>query len=259
MSIMRQSLKNWLKPNISIMCQGTVCDTLPEETRNKMVKITMDSGLSGREMGAPIDTGYALGKVTHGTYDTVPIIRNPDTIGTFHTHTRGHEIETRPSTKDVTEMITHNDKIMCIGYSGKIGQKIQCFTPLEPAWSRIKTKIDQFVTDAQPIREQLRFFGDKIKKLQKDHDAKPEPKISDDVFLSERRFISIRIRELEKQYAPLLERRSQIMEELDRHIQYISGYPLEQIPRDYKQLLLNSCKVVWEALPEFPELAGVFD
>lgn len=170
MSAMGQSLNNWLQRHgASVMGQeATVCDRFPENTRDKMWDISMDSARTGfvagifdpaklREKGAPITKDYTLGTVRTGTRDRVLIPRPEGTIGTYHTHPFHSSF---PSIIDAYEVLKHDDKVTCIGATGKPGTKIQCFTPNKPKWDEIQYKFRLLVDD---IKDYNNKVGAKLK------------------------------------------------------------------------------------------------
>ena len=150
-SEMRQALDNWLqRQGASVMRQEMlVCDAIPPHTKDAMINISTKSAAKEREMGAPITQDYTLGNVLTGTMEQVPVPRPAGTIGTYHTHPFGWA---KPSTYDMLEALNKDDKIMCIGASGKIGTKIACFTPKEPKWSELGYKSRLLADDINHVQ-----------------------------------------------------------------------------------------------------------
>lgn len=158
-SVMGQSLNNWLqKYDTSVMRQNmAICNYFPEHTKDAMIGISESSANILREKGAPITQDYTLGKVLTGTRNRVLIPRPPGTIGSFHTHPMGW---TRPSPYDLLDALERNDKVMCIGASGKIGTKIACYTPKDPRWSELR---GEFASLAGSINEFNKGIGRRYK------------------------------------------------------------------------------------------------
>lgn len=238
MSIVGNRLQVWLgRQNVSIMRQATMCDAIPSHTRESMISIAIDSAHKNREMGAPLTHDYTLGKVITGTETRVPIPRPEGTIGTYHTHPFGWA---RPSPYDALDTLFHNDKVMCIGASGKIGAKIKCFTPKEPKWSELK---EEFYELDKTIAIFNMRVGGKFKER------------------------GIRLRNLLKVADPgyhnegvILERkRQELLDKLNRQLLNL-GYKEEWRPQEKVNgweavpLMMDSCKLLWETIEEEKEL-----
>lgn len=165
MSLIGQALDNWLqRQGASVMHQEvTACERFPEHTKEAMWDISVASTRSSfvegvfwpdklREKGAPITHDYTLGNVRTGTIDRVLIPRPEETIGTFHTHPMGHPF---PSHTDTLEVMDKDDKVTCIGASGKAGTKIQCFTANKPKYSDIQYKFRLLDDDIKDFNKKV--------------------------------------------------------------------------------------------------------
>ncbi|MBA7608353.1 hypothetical protein ES703_15530 [subsurface metagenome] len=154
MSAIGQALNNWLqRQGASVMRQeATVCEALPPNTQEQMIAISIDSAYKIREMGAAMTHDYTLGRVFTGTRDKVFLPRPEGTIGTYHTHPFGAPF---PSITDTLEVMNRDDKITCIGATGKPGTKIQCFTPNKPKWDDFQFKLRLLVDDIKDYNGKL--------------------------------------------------------------------------------------------------------
>lgn len=239
MSLIGQALDKWLqRQNTSMFMQATICEMFPPKIREQMITISTDSAqrtIRGepdpREMGAAITQDYTLGNIITGTLDRVPIPRPAGSIGTFHTHPFGWA---KPSITDALEALARNDKVSCIGATGKIGTKIACFTPKEPRWSELKDEFDKLDKD-------IAMFNIKVTGKYKAQ--------------------GIRLRELlrvkepvaHKEGVALESRRQKLMDELTKQVLYL-GYKEEWRPQKKvngwiaEPLMLDRCKIIWETL-----------
>lgn len=235
MSVVGQALNSWLqRQGASVLKQeATVCDRFPDHTRGAMISISTKSALKEREMGAPVTHDYTLGSIITGTMERVPIPRPEGTIGTYHTHPFGWA---RPSTYDILDAMRKDDKVMCIGASGKIGTKIACFEPKEPKWSELRFKSRLLADDINDFNKKVgvkyRQRGIDLRKLLKE--VRPE-------YLEE---------------GVLLERRRQkLVDELDKQLLFM-GYEEEWRPQkkvdgwEAESLMLDRCKIIWETIEE---------
>lgn len=234
MSTIGQALNNWLqRQGASILRQATICDAFPPRTREAMISISVDSARKEREMGAAITHDYTLGTVFTGTRERVPIPRPEGTIGTYHTHPFGWA---RPSLYDLLDSLRYDDKVMCIGASGKPGTKIQCFTPKEPKWSGLRDKATELFKDImgfnKKVSDRYKERGLKLRKLL--GEVRPE-------YLEE----GIRLER----------RRQSLIDELDKQLIY-TGYKEEWRPQrkvngwEPEPIMLDSCRIIWETLEE---------
>lgn len=168
MSIMREGLNTWIKkfqPPVAIMGDdtggGTICDYMPESTTMAMEDIAKeaqhhriskdildaDGNVIGHnidvvsvEAGAPIEKDLSLGIKSYGTKHNVAIIRDDNTVGTYHAHVASQDV--KPSKTDITTAMTFNDSVFCIGtHMPLTGTKIKCYTPHEPQWSDLRKRL----------------------------------------------------------------------------------------------------------------------
>jgi len=235
MSVIGQALNNWLqRQGTSIMRQeAMVCEAFPPHTKDAMIDISIKSADKEREMGAPITGDYTLGKVLTGTRTRVPIPRPTGTIGTYHTHPFGWA---HPSSYDMLDAMNKDDKVMCVGASGKPGTKIKCFTPKDPKWSELRYK--------------LRLLSDDINDFNNRVGAKYRQR-------------GIDLRKLLKEVMPewheegvIIERRRRaLIDGLDKQLLYM-GYKEEWRPQkktngwEAEPIVMDSCKILWETLEE---------
>lgn len=154
MSTISDALNNWLqRRGASVMRQeATVCDAIPPNTQEQMIAVSVDSASKIREMGAAITHDYTLGRVFTGTQYKVLLPRPEGAIGTYHTHPFGAPF---PSIADTLEAMNRNDRLMCIGSSGKPGTKIQCFTPNKPKWDDSQFKFRLLMDDIKDYNKKL--------------------------------------------------------------------------------------------------------
>lgn len=132
-----------------------VCEAMPGYVTNQMIDLSEKSTRIGTEFGAVVNldrTQYggaflpdmSLTNIIEGNNLGVEIPRSENTEGTFHTHPFG---DPNPSAGDLQDMMIHNDKLMCIGATGKAGTKIKCFSPNEPVFTQLKDEFAQLATD----------------------------------------------------------------------------------------------------------------
>ena len=184
MSTISNALNKWLQrqQNISVMRQEvSVCEMLPPATKDKMINISEASAMypgeykpeKVRERGAPITQDYTLGDVKIGTRDRVAIPRPPGTLGTYHTHPWGSPF---PSHLDTVDAMDKDDKLMCIGATGKAGTKIQCFTPNKPKWSDLQYKFRLLADDIKDYNKRIgaKFKGTRAEIRLKVSQSEPE-------------------------------------------------------------------------------------
>lgn len=252
MSGIGQSFNSWLQHqnNVSVMRQeATICDYIPPNTKEQMIDISERSAKIRREKGAPITQDYTLGKERTGLEYKVPIPRPEGTIGTYHTHPHGWP---SPSPHDVLDIMDKSDKVACIGATGKIGTKIQCFTPGDSKWTKMKADFDKL--NAEILRH-----NEKVWKRYKKKGSELLMVIKSDIPTRP---------ELYDEYLSIMERRRAFISRLDKElywlrlyewqrpdvikIDYATGMAVKEDGFEYETLptLLSKCRVHWETLEE---------
>ncbi|MBU0778172.1 hypothetical protein KKF82_07930 [Patescibacteria group bacterium] len=213
----------------------TICSRFPPNTREQMIAISIDSAHELKEMGASINDDYVLGKVITGTRERVPIPRPAGTMGTYHTHPFGWA---RPSIYDALDAISRNDKVMCIGATGKIGTKIKCFAPKEPKWSELRDEL-------QELDKNIALFNKRISGKFKER--------------------GIRLRQLLRVVEPdsheegvmLEHKRQELLDKINRQLLNL-GYKEEWRPQEKVNgwadmpLMMDSCHILWETIKGEP-------
>lgn len=117
----------------------------------------------GGEYGGAFGPDMKLSNIIEGNAVEVGIPRSADTIGTYHTHPFGSP---NPSAGDIQDILEHNDKVMCIGATGKIGTKIKCFSPNDITWGKYKVEYDTLVADVTDFNQRAQgVFHTRGKKL----------------------------------------------------------------------------------------------
>ena len=133
--------------------KSPVCDAMPPQTTTQMMILSEKSTENGGEFGGALGPDMQLSNIMEGTGVEVGIPRSADTIGTFHCHPFGNP---NPSVADIQDIMTHNDKIMCIGSTGKPGTKIKCFTPNEPAFTQLRQEYNELVNDIVKFNKKVK-------------------------------------------------------------------------------------------------------
>lgn len=130
-----------------------ICQRFSPETITEMLKIAEVSADQYLEKGTSIREDYSLGNVVSGTPYTVTVPRVKDALGFFHTHPFGNVF---PSGHDIVEMITHDDKIICIGRGGYLKVRVKCFTPTgDVEWEKI-------ATETESLRQEISAFNEEM-------------------------------------------------------------------------------------------------
>ena len=240
MSLIGDRLQTWLGRNASTMHQeATVCEALPPNTQEQMIAISIDSAHKMREMGAAITHDYTLGRVFTGTRDKVLIPRPEGTIGTYHTHPFGFPF---PGITDSFEAMNRDDRVTCVGATGKPGTKIQCFTQNEPRWSEFKARLNELMSAISEYNEKVgaKYKGTRAEIRLKITEKEPEW-YRDGIALKKRRgeleeIIRAELRSLAAPKEWTGEKWVNGFEE----VPYFEAYPN----------MFNKCRVIWEELEE---------
>lgn len=130
----------------------------------EMMDTAEESADKNLEMGAPLlehEDTFPLGTMVTGSRFNVRVPRPKKSAGTFHTHPFG---SLTPSGRDIVEMMSHDDKVMCIGRSGYIKTYLNCFIPQGDAeWVKMETKVEGYRQRAGAFNDEMRTkYPDKL-------------------------------------------------------------------------------------------------
>lgn len=130
-----------------------ICQSFSPETIKTMMEIAETSADEYLEKGAPLHADYSLGRVVTGGPYSVTVPRVKDAIGSIHTHPFGNVF---PSGKDVVEMMSNDDKIMCIGRGGYLKVRVKCFTSTgDKDWEDIATEVEALRQEMSAFNEEM--------------------------------------------------------------------------------------------------------
>jgi len=164
---MYDDLRRWKHSRYSECKLGTFCEQITNDAKSKMIAASERSGVTELEIGMPIQANFSLGEQVTGGEQHVEILRDDDTIGTFHTHHHGF---CKPSAYDLMDALTHGDVVTCVGASGMIGTKVACFTPKQPEWDDLRAKLDWLQT-------RIDLFNAIMRKKYRETKTNPEGKV----------------------------------------------------------------------------------